>query len=461
MPKTLPSVVLVGRPNVGKSTLFNRLSRTRRAIVTPIAGTTRDVIALPADWEGRHFQLVDTGGMFGASEDPLHALVLERGRRAVTDADLLVLVVDGREGLVPGDQEIAEVVRGSGKPVILVINKTDDKRARAGAMDFYELGFERSFEISAEHGEGIGDLLDAVVELLGSAAGVSSTSDPAPETSIAIIGRPNAGKSSLVNRLLREERMIVSEVPGTTRDAVDSVMTWHRRQFRIVDTAGIRRPGRVARGGQVESVSVLLSKRAIEAADIVVLVIDSTQGATDQDAAIAGEADKAGRGVVIVANKWDLMKDRGQDFSKGFDEMLRRQLKFLDYAPILHISAATGERAVKLLEAIDRVNASRIKRVKTPELNRFVKEITLAHPPASPTRRHVRVLYAAQTAVAPPTFVFFTNVATSFHFSYERFLVNKLREEFGFEGTPIRLHVRRRAEHRGAPKAQGSRPKAQ
>ncbi|MGE0446175.1 MAG: ribosome biogenesis GTPase Der [Vicinamibacterales bacterium] len=461
MPKTLPSVVLVGRPNVGKSTLFNRLSRTRRAIVTPIAGTTRDVIALPADWEGRHFQLVDTGGMFGASEDPLHALVLERGRRAVTDADLLVLVVDGREGLVPGDQEIAEVVRGSGKPVILVINKTDDKRARAGAMDFYELGFERSFEISAEHGEGIGDLLDAVVELLGSAAGVSSTSDPAPETCIAIIGRPNAGKSSLVNRLLREERMIVSEVPGTTRDAVDSVMTWHRRQFRIVDTAGIRRPGRVARGGQVESVSVLLSKRAIEAADIVVLVIDSTQGATDQDAAIAGEADKAGRGVVIVANKWDLMKDRGQDFSKGFDEMLRRQLKFLDYAPILHISAATGERAVKLLEAIDRVNASRIKRVKTPELNRFVKEITLAHPPASPTRRHVRVLYAAQTAVAPPTFVFFTNVATSFHFSYERFLVNKLREEFGFEGTPIRLHVRRRAEHRGAQKAQGSRPKAQ
>lgn len=461
MPKILPSVVLVGRPNVGKSTLFNRLSRTRRAIVTPIAGTTRDVIALPADWEGRHFQLVDTGGMFGASEDPLHALVLERGRRAVADADLLVFVVDGREGLVPGDQEIAEVVRGAGKPVILAINKTDDKRARAGAMDFYELGFERAFEISAEHGEGIGDLLDTVVELLGSAAGVSSTSDPAPETSIAIIGRPNAGKSSLVNRLLREERMIVSEVPGTTRDAVDSVMTWHRRQFRIVDTAGIRRPGRVARGGQVESVSVLLSKRAIEAADIVVLVIDSTQGATDQDAAIAGEADKAGRGVIIVANKWDLMKERGQDFSKGFDELLRRQLKFLDYAPILHISAATGERAVKLLEAIDRVNASRTKRVKTPELNRFVKEITLAHPPASPTRRHVRVLYAAQTAVAPPTFVFFTNVATSFHFSYERFLVNKLREEFGFEGTPIRLHVRRRAEHRGVHKAQGSRPKAQ
>jgi GTP-binding protein len=447
MPRTLPSVVFVGRPNVGKSTLFNRLSRTRRAIVAPIAGTTRDVIAQPGEWRGKHFTLVDTGGMFGHSEDPLHALVLERGRRAIADADLLVFVVDGREGLVAGDHEIASVLREADTPVVLAINKTDDKRARAGAMEFYELGFEPVFEISAEHGEGVGDLLDAVVERLGEGTGTAASA-PA-ETGIAIIGRPNAGKSSLVNRLLREERMIVSEMPGTTRDAVDSVLTWHRRQFRIVDTAGIRRPGRVARSGQIESISVLLARRAIEAADIVVLVIDSTQGATDQDATIAGEADKAGRGVVIVANKWDLMKDRGPDFSKTFDEQLRRQLKFLDYAPILHISAMTGVRAPKLLQAIDRVTESRSRRVKTPELNRFVKEITAAHPPASPGRKAVRVLYAAQTAVAPPTFVFFTNIATQFHFSYERFLVNRLREEFGFEGTPIRLHVRRRAEHRG------------
>jgi GTP-binding protein len=276
---------------------------------------------------------------------------------------------------------------------------------------------------------------------------------------VTIVGRPNAGKSSLVNRLLREERMIVSEMPGTTRDAVDTLLTWHRRKFRIVDTAGIRRPGRVARSGQVESVSVLLARRSIEAADIVVLIVDATQGATDQDAAIAGEADKAGRGVIIVANKWDLVKDRGSDYVKEFDEALRRQLKFLDYAPILHISALTGERASKVLETIDRITMSRQKRVKTPELNKFVAEVTAAHPPASPGRAHVRVLYAAQTGVAPPTFVFFTNVATKFHFSYERFLVNQLRDRFGFEGTPIKFHVRtrRRRDSDGSGRSRGSR----
>jgi GTP-binding protein len=283
---------------------------------------------------------------------------------------------------------------------------------------------------------------------------------------IAIVGRPNAGKSSLVNRLLREERMIVSEMPGTTRDAVDAMLTWHRRQFRIVDTAGIRRPGRVSRGGQVESVSVLLARRAIEAADIVVLVVDASAGATDQDAAIAGEADKAGRGIIIVANKWDLMKDRGPDFVKEFDETLRRQLKFLDYAPVLHISAATGERTPKLLEMIDKVGESRRMRVKTPELNRFVQGVTAAHPPASPGKHHVRVLYAAQTGVAPPTFVFFTNVATQFHFSYQRFLLNQIRDAFGFLGTPIRLHVRKRGRDRGeeneagSPRPRRTRPRA-
>jgi GTP-binding protein len=471
----LPSVVLVGRPNVGKSTLFNRLSETRRAIVAPIPGTTRDVISQPGEWQGRRFDLVDTGGMFGASEDPLHALVLERGRRAVGDADLLVLVVDGREGLVPGDEEIARVIREANVPALLAINKTDDRRAR-GVVDFYRLGFDQVFEISAEHGEGVGDLLDAILDALpktrraagsreaddGSEAGDGP--DARQEIAVAIVGRPNAGKSSLVNRLLREERMIVSEMPGTTRDAVDAVLTWHRRQFRIVDTAGIRRPGRVAKSGQIESVSVLLARRAIEKADVVVLVVDASAGATDQDAAIAGEADRAGRGVIVVANKWDLMKERGPGFVKEFDQEVRRQLKFLDYAPVLHISAATGERTGKVLETIDRVSESRRKRVKTPDLNKFIQGVTAAHPPASPGRTHVRILYAAQTAVAPPTFVFFTNVATSFHFSYERFLVNELRTAFGFMGTPIRLHVRRRPEkvkgERGAYKGEpAKRPK--
>jgi GTP-binding protein len=424
--------------------LFNRITGKRRAIVTPIPGTTRDVIAQHAEWRGVSFDVVDTGGMFGASEDPLHELVLERGRRAIQDADLIVFVVDGRQGLVPGDHDIADALRAANKPALLAINKTDDRRAK-GSVDFYQLGFDPVTEISSEHGEGVGDLLDEVVQRLhnweGGAAQEAVSKD---EVAVTIVGRPNAGKSSLVNRLLREERMIVSEIPGTTRDAVDTLLTWHRRKFRIVDTAGIRRPGRVARSGQVESVSVLLARRSIESGDIVVLLIDATQGATDQDAAIAGEADKAGRGVIIVANKWDLVKQHGSDFVKGFDEELRRQLKFLDYAPILHISALTGERAPKLLETIDRVTESRKKRVKTPELNKFVAEVTAAHPPASPGRHHVRILYAAQTGVAPPTFVFFTNVATTFHFSYERFLVNQLRERFGFEGTPIRFHVRTR-----------------
>jgi GTP-binding protein len=238
--------------------------------------------------------------------------------------------------------------------------------------------------------------------------------------------------------------MIVSEMPGTTRDAVDTVLTWHRRMFRIVDTAGIRRAGRVGRGGQVETVSVLLARRSIESADVVVVVIDASQGVTDQDAAIAGEADRLGRGIIIVANKWDLTKNNGPDFVKGFDAELRRQLKFLDYATILHVSALTGERTPRLLEAIDKVAESRQRRVRTTDLNKFVERVAAEHPPASPARGQVRILYAAQTSVAPPTFVFFTNIATTFHFSYQRYLENRLRDEFGFEGTPIRIHVRAR-----------------
>jgi GTP-binding protein len=438
-----PNVVLVGRPNVGKSTLFNRVTGSRRAIVTPIAGTTRDVNAFPAEWRGNTFSLVDTGGMFGSSEDPLHELVVQHGQRALESADVIVFVVDGREGLVPGDEEIAAGLHKASVPVVIAVNKADDKRARGRAMEFYRLGLEPVVEIAAEHGEGVGDLLDEVVQRLPAKRDGSRMAEPT-ETAVAIVGRPNVGKSSLLNRLLREERAIVSEIPGTTRDTVDALLTWHRRTFRIVDTAGIRRPGRVARAGQVEAVSTMVARRAIEKADVAVLVVDSTEGATDQDAAIAGEADKAGAGIVIVANKWDLMKGRGHEFSKTFDENLRRQVKFLDYAPILHISALTGERLSKVLEMIDKVAEARKHRIPTAELNRFVQAVTAVHPPASPGRRHVRILYAAQTGVAPPTFVFFTNVATEFHFSYERFLANRLRESFGLMGTPIRLQVRKR-----------------
>jgi GTP-binding protein len=312
-PSSAPTVVLVGRPNVGKSTLFNRITDSRRAIVTAIAGTTRDVNSLPAEWQGTPFRLVDTGGMFGASEDPLHELVVIQGRKALKEADVLVFVVDGREGLVSGDEEIAGFLRSVSAPVVVAVNKTDDKRARGRAVEFYQLGFDTIVELAAEHGDGVGDLLDEITALMPSRRESAAAEIP-EETAVAIVGRPNVGKSSLLNKLLHEERSIVSEMPGTTRDTVDAVLKWRKRIFRIVDTAGIRRPGRVARSGQLEAVSVIVAKRAIEKADVAVLVIDAVEGATDQDATIAGEADKAGAGIIIVANKWDLMKGRGTNF---------------------------------------------------------------------------------------------------------------------------------------------------
>jgi GTP-binding protein len=451
MPGKASSVVLVGRPNVGKSTLFNRMTGSRRAIVAPLAGTTRDSLARPVSWRGATFDLFDTGGLHGASHDPLHELVVRQGRRAVAGADVLVFMVDGREGLVAGDDVIARELRQTGRPVVLAVNKTDVKSAQSGAMEFYQLGFEPLVEISAEHGTGVGDLLDEIVKHLRPGAvsreggGPEAAPPPPQETGVAIVGRPNVGKSSLLNRLLKEERVLVSEMPGTTRDAIDAVLTWHRRRFRIVDTAGMRRAGRVRSGGPVELVSVAGAKKAILEANVVALVIDAEEGVTDQDAAIGGEADRAGRGIVIVANKWDRIKSTDPNVAKAFDEEVRRRMKFLDYAPILHISALTGERVGKVLETIDKVAAAGRVRVPTAALNRFVEATSAANPPVSPGRRAVRILYAAQVGVSPPTFLFFTNVATTFHFSYERFLVNQLREHFGFVGTPIRIRVRRRA----------------
>ena len=331
------TVVLVGRPNVGKSTLFNRLTGARRAIVAPIAGTTRDIIAADAEWQGAHVTVVDTGGMFGASKDPLHELVLQQGHRAIASADLIVFVLDGRDGLVSGDEEIAATVRQSGRPVVVAVNKTDDRRAQARLVEFYALGFDPVIAIASEHGTGVGDLLDAVTSRL--AVGKSEPPAEPEETKVAIIGRPNVGKSSLVNRLLKEERMVVSEMAGTTRDPVDSILKWHKQQFRIVDTAGIRRAGKVARSGEIEAVSVMLARRAIARADVAVLLIDAVEGPTDQDATVAGEAERTGCGVIIAVNKWDLIEDRSNEKIKHFDDYIKQTLKFLDYAPVLHISA--------------------------------------------------------------------------------------------------------------------------
>jgi GTP-binding protein len=437
------TVVLVGRPNVGKSTLFNRITGTRRSIVAPIAGTTRDMLVAPAVWRDRVFTLVDTGGLFGATTDPLHALVVEHGLKALKSADLLVFVVDAKDGLVPGDEQIAHEVHKLGRPFVLAVNKTDDKRAQRRTIEFYKMGIEPVIEIAAEHGDGVAELLDEIVDRLPAGRGPIEVKED--ELSVAIVGRPNVGKSSLVNRLLHEERVMVNEMPGTTRDAVDVVLHWRKRILRIVDTAGMRRPGKVAGAGAVEMVSVVLAKRAMAKADVAVLVVDAAEGATDREAAIAGEAEQAGCGVILAVNKWDLVRGRGQKFVEEFDDKLRFQLKFLDFAPIIHLSAKTGEHTPKLLELIDRIAEARKRRVPTAELNRFLEQITTAHPPPSPGRRAVRILYGAQTSTEPPKFVLFTNVATELHFSYERFIINQLRESFGFEGTPIRLSVRKRS----------------
>jgi len=452
----LPAVVVVGRPNVGKSTLFNRITGVRRSIVAPVAGTTRDALEAPAEWRRHRFRLVDTGGLFGSTTDPLHELVVKHGLRAIEGADLVVLVVDGQEGLVPGDEQIAQRVRALGVPVVLAVNKTDDHEARRRVGEFHRLGLDPVVEVSSEHGDGVAELLDEVIARLPGAGNDEDTkvtevtekvaSDADREVAVAIVGRPNVGKSSLMNRLLREERVLVSEIPGTTRDSVDVLLQWHKKTFRMVDTAGMRKPGRVGHGksGAVEAVSVVLARRAIERADVVVLVVDATEGAGDREGAIAGEAEAAGCGIVIAVNKWDLVKGQGQKFVEDYDDRLRFQLRFLDYAPLIHLSALTGDRTGKLLEVVDRVAQARQKRVTTSALNRFLEEATEKQAPVSKNRRDVRILYGAQTGTRPPSFVLFTNVATELHFSYERYLKNQLRETFGFEGTPIRLKVRRR-----------------
>ena len=444
------SVVLVGRPNVGKSTLFNRICGSRRAIVTAVAGTTRDIIRESAQWLGASFELVDTGGLFGASTDPLHVAVSEQGLKALDGGDVIVLLVDGRDGLVPADADVADRARRTGVPVVLAVNKMDDHRAPQRVEEFHGLGVEPILPIAAEHGLGIGDLLDEVVARLpaaGQAEGQTTQPSRSDEIGVAIVGRPNVGKSSLVNLLARTERVLVSEMAGTTRDAIDIVITWYGQRLRLVDTAGIRRPGRVAQSGQLEAVSVTIARRAMRQADVAVVMVDASDPVARQDAVIAGEAERAGCGIVIAVNKWDLVRGR-EGFAKEFDASLRDGLKFAEYAPIVHISALTGDRAPKLLETVQRVARARAAHVSTPELNQFLARVTKRHPPASVGRREVKIQYGTQVAARPPRFLLFTNTATKFHFSYDRFLKNRLRETFDFFGTPIRLQVRARREPR-------------
>ncbi|MDP9365689.1 MAG: ribosome biogenesis GTPase Der [Chloroflexota bacterium] len=444
---TKPIVAVVGRPNVGKSTLFNRLVGERRAIVEDEPGTTRDRVYGTADWGGSEFTLVDTGGLQDDREIATASLAeiarrtREQARSAIDEADVIVFIVDAKAGLASGDHEVADLLRRADKPTILAANKADNAERREAVVDFYELGLGEPIAISAYHGSGTGDLLDRVVEALPEAEEEPETEGPA----IAIVGRPNVGKSRLLNALLGQERSIVSDVPGTTRDSLDTELIWSGRPLTLIDTAGIRRRGRVEHG--IERFSVLRSMRAIERADVVLLVIDSTEGFTAQDLHIAGYVEEQKKGIVVVVNKWDLI-DKTPTSMDEYREKAREALDFMPYAPLVFISAKFGQRVQQVLEAALAVVAERQKRVSTAALNKVLREAVAAHPPASKPGKWLKFYYATQADVAPPTFVFFCNDPVQVHFSYRRYLENKLREEFGFGGTPLRLSFRGREDQR-------------
>jgi len=436
-----PLVAIVGRPNVGKSTLFNRLVEEPRAIVEDLPGTTRDRLYADAQWGGVAFTLIDTGGLVLWTEDELTMQVRRQVELAMAEAEAILFMVDVTEGLTVGDEEIAELLRVSQKPLFLVVNKADNEARRLAATEFYGLGLGEPYPISALHGTGTGDLLDALVACFPPREEV----EEAEGVGVAIVGRPNVGKSSLLNALLGRERAIVSESPGTTRDAIDTQMSWDSQLVTLIDTAGIRRRGRVRRG--VEQYSVLRALRAIQRAHVVLLLLDAPEGVTAQDAHIAGYAMEEARGIVLVVNKWDLMKEADvSEYAKG----VRQAFRFIPYAPLLFVSALTGRRVGTVLETALRVYQERLRRVPTSGLNRLLREAVASHSPPSKRGKRLRFYYATQAEVDPPTFVFFVNDPQLVHFSYRRYLENRLREGFGFEGTPLRLYFRRRSEARFA-----------
>ncbi|HUK92080.1 MAG TPA: ribosome biogenesis GTPase Der [Blastocatellia bacterium] len=433
-------VAIVGRPNVGKSTLFNKMTGMRRAIVGDEPGITRDRLYGKVEWRGRQFRLVDTGGIIPSDTDVIPANILRQARAALDESSLILLAVDARAGITPMDEELQELLRPIHKPVLVAANKVDSGKLEDDALEFAEWGFE-VLPVSAEHGNGVGDLLDRIIELLPDADGDVPVETPG-EINLAIIGRPNVGKSSLLNQLTGEERVIVSSVPGTTRDSVDAEIERNGVGFRLVDTAGIRRKGKPDM--VAEKVSVVMARRSVELADVAILLIDGVEGPTALDATIGGDADRAGAGLIIAVNKWDAV-EKTQETTKEYERRIREMMKFADYAPIIFISAKTGQRTGKLLEAAAKAHAERNKRVPTAELNRFF-ERHLEQPRATTTAKNAaRVLYITQAAIKPPTFVLFTTSRSPkarLHFSYERYVQNRLREEFVFFGTPIRIKQR-------------------
>jgi GTP-binding protein len=436
MPK--PLVAIVGRQNVGKSTLFNRIVGQRMAIVEDLPGTTRDRLYGDAEWQGRIFALVDTGGLVLGSGDDLLARVRMQAQQAAADADVIVFVTDVLDGVTATDQDIVDILRRTQKPIILAANKVDTAQRHMDATDFYSLGLGEVYAVSALHGAGVADLLDAVV------ASFPKRREKEEETAalkIAIVGRTNVGKSSLLNALVREERVIVSEIPGTTRDAIDTFLQWRGQRVVLIDTAGIRKRGRVL--GGVEKYSVLRALKAIDRADVALLLIDASEGVTAQDTHIAGYILEASKSVVVVVNKWDLVP-KDSTTMDTYREHVRSQLKFIPYAPILFVSALTRQRIDQPLETATRVHRQRYQRIPTSELNDIVQESIARHHPPSKAGKRLTFYYATQPTVDPPTLVFFVNDKRLVHFSYQRYLENRIRERWGFEGTPLRLRFQGR-----------------
>ena len=482
MPQKLPSLVIVGRPNVGKSTLFNRLTGTRRAIVTDEPGITRDRIYGKCEWRGKVFEVVDTGGIVPQDKELIPTEILRQARVAIDNAALLVVVVDSAAGLTPLDEELALLLRNTGKPFVVAVNKVDSPIQEVNAAPFHELGVP-VFPIAAEHGTGVDELLDAALEQVKAAsAEVHEQEQPTEKQTIeiAIIGRPNVGKSTLLNRLAGEERSIVSPIPGTTMDNVDTDVMHNGRTYRFVDTAGIRRKGKTKL--VAEKLSVVMARRGLERADVAILVIDGEQGVVQGDATIASYAEQSGRSVIIVVNKWDLAVEAAQRaadeagktakgksrqqaarathssaIDKGqllfdYEKMVHEKFKFLSYAPIVFLSAKTGERAQKLFPLIDQVAAARVRKISTPDLNRWLKQDVDLGRASNPKARPVRIYYITQAKTAPPVFLLFTNQKKPLHFSFERFLENQVRAKWDFLGTPVRFiqRIRKRGEKGGA-----------
>ena len=470
----LPQVAIVGRPNVGKSTLFNRLTKSRRSIVGDEPGITRDRIYGEYEWAGRRFRLVDTGGIVPDDAELIPTEIFRQARVALEEADALILVVDVRTELASPDYDLVRMLLKGGKPVFLAVNKAEGEAMSAAAENFRQLGIREVYPVSSEHGLGIGELLDAVSaaiperegiaeaepeELTEEAEGSNPESDSAGaqvhrthgefeqhETSVAIIGRPNVGKSTLLNALTGTSRAIVSPVAGTTRDAVDELVEFEGSQLRFVDTAGIRRKGKTHL--MAEKLSVVMARRHLEAADVALLVIDATEGVTSSDATIGGYAHESGRSVILVVNKWDAVTTGRTDGKPPadreiFERQLRNVLKYLDYAPVIFLSAKEGKGMGRVLREVKRVAAERRKRVTTGQMNRFLEKIDFQRAPV-PMAKRIRIFYMTQAAVAPPTFVLFTDRDIRLHFAFERFLENQVREAFGFEGTPIWFKVKAR-----------------